>query len=132
MNILLMRNYLKVPILNDEYKVIFCFGSPDKIRKVLDNWHYPKEDVAQHLNNRRGICFNRIGCHPVIAMPDFPDTPQEIGTLAHEACHAVEYILQNIQQPVGDELFAHSVGAIVRKVLASRDLLTGKRENHEK
>lgn len=108
--------YIKVPILNDTYSAIVCYGSPAKIRKVLRRFSYPdsKREVLANLDGTRGVCFYRDGCHPVIAMPSKPKTRTEIATLSHEACHAVENIFRYIGQPLGGELFSHSVGAIVR------------------
>lgn len=107
-----------VPILNDEYKVIICFGNPKEVKKVLHDWNYKDpSDITSQINGGRGICFHEQDCHPVIAMPKIPKTPEQIGTLAHEAVHAVGYIFSVIQQESAEEVFAHSVGAIVRNVL---------------
>jgi hypothetical protein len=113
------KQELIIPILNDEYKVIVTYGNPDKIAKVLKAWGHQEHAAMGNAkdNSRRGVCFYTKGCHPVIAMPRKPKTPTEIGTLAHESVHAIEYIFEAISQPMGGELFAHSVGAIVRGVL---------------
>ena len=51
-------------------------------------------------------------------MPRFPKTGAEIGTLSHEAVHAIHHVFDMIEDPYRDtEIFAHSVGAIVRGVL---------------
>lgn len=50
-------------------------------------------------------------------MQNKPKTMEEIGTLAHEACHAIENIFEKIREPMGGEVFAHSVGAVVREGL---------------
>lgn len=113
-----MKNEIVIPILNDEYKVIVCWGTPKIIAKVLKSWHYPKEDVTSSLMDMRGVCYYNPQCHPVIALPDKPKTAQQIGTLAHEAVHAIENIYQKISEVPSGELFAHSVGAVVRKVLS--------------
>lgn len=117
-----MKNEVKVPILNDEYSVIVCWGSPEKIAKTLKRWYYPKDayDTSftnDSMQNRRGVTYYHSKCHPVIALPSKPKTNAEIGTLAHEAVHAIEDIFEKIQQPIGGELFAHSIGAVVRGVL---------------
>lgn len=112
-----MKNEIVVPILNDEYKVIVCWGDPVQIKKVLKDWYYPEDDITSSLLNRRGVCYYNPECHPVIALPDMPHNFEEIGTLAHEAVHAVEDIFRKIAEPPSGELFAHSVGAIVRTVL---------------
>lgn len=105
---------LIIPILNDEYKVIVCFGTPEKVSKVLKAWGHDEHATIGHLDDRRGVCFYTKGSHPVIALPQKPKTPTEIGTLAHESVHAIEYIFNAISQPIEGELFAHSVGAVVR------------------
>lgn len=106
-----------VPILNDEYKVIVCFGSPKKVEKILKSWGHKPEDTKSSLLGNLGVCFCSEGKNPVIALPHKPKTATEIGTLAHEAVHAIEDIFNKIGQPPSGELFAHSVGAVVRNVL---------------
>lgn len=106
-----------IPILNDEYKVIFCFGNSEQIKKILYQWGHKPTDLALDINNRRGICCHTNGCHPVIAMPQIPKKPSEIGTLAHEAIHAIGHIFRMIEQDSAEEVYAHSVAAIIRKVL---------------
>ena len=108
---------LEIPIINDEYKVIVCWGDSKFIDKVLKSWHHKPENTSSSLLNRRGVCFYSKDCHPVIALPRKPKTPEEIGTLAHEATHAVSNIWEKLDETVYDEVFAHSIGAVVRKVL---------------
>lgn len=108
---------IEIPILNDEYKVIVCFGSPKKVEKVLKSWGHKPEDTKSSLLGNRGVCFYSETKHPIIALPNKPKTAVEIGTLAHEAVHAIEDIFNKINQPLNGELFAHSVGAVVRGVL---------------
>lgn len=112
-----MKHEIKIPILNDEYSVIVCWGSVQTIKKVVKAWHKGDADVVMWLENNRGVCYYKFGHHPIIAMPCFPKTSAQIGTLAHEAVHAVKYILDAIQEKSTDEVFAHSVGAIVRLTL---------------
>lgn len=107
-----------IPILNDEYKVVVCFGKPKEIKKVLYSWGHKPADIVFDAENRRGICYYTRGCHPVIALPRTPKTSTEIGSLTHEAVHAVSDIFRKIEQDSAEEVFAHSVGAIVRTVLS--------------
>lgn len=109
-----------VPVLNNEYKVIVCFGGEKVIRKVLTAWHYPK-DCDLDLDGYRGRTFSRKNCHPVIALHKKPRTPEEIGTLAHEATHAIDWIMQTISETGRlEEVYAHCVGAVVREVLKAK------------
>lgn len=112
-----MKSTIPVPILNNEYKVIVCWGNPNHVSKVLKSYGHKPDTTSLFSGTNRGMCFYSDGCHPVIALPVFPKTPENIGTLAHEAIHAVEDIFIKIRQPIGGELFAHSVGAVVRIVL---------------
>lgn len=110
-----------VPILNDEYKVVVVISSDhNHIWRILKSWgndEITKEEVAESMHNRRGCCFYHERCHPVIVVPGV-DTPEEIGTLAHEATHAIFNIFGKIDERSYDEVFAHSVGAIMRVILA--------------
>ena len=110
-----LNQELKIPVFNDEYSVIFCWGEEKKIKKVLRSWGHKTKDV--NLLDFRGQTFYTKDCHPVIAMPKFPVTPEQIGTLAHEATHAINNIFDKIGAFKDDELFAHSIGAVVRQVL---------------
>lgn len=106
-----------VPILNDEYKIIVCWGDSKYINKIVKSWKHERDDVNEQLLNRQGVCFYAKECHPIIALPKKPKTSEEIGTLAHEAVHAVTNIFDKIEETSNDEIFAHSVGAVVRGVL---------------
>lgn len=77
------------------------------------------EEIKSTHFESRGVCFHNEECHPVIGMLSFPKTPDEIGTIAHEAVHAVEDIFDKIGEKTGEEIYAHCVGAIVRKVLST-------------
>lgn len=109
-------NEIIVPILNNEYKVIVCWGKEKEVNKVARGWGHKK--AAIDLTNFRGQTYYTKDCHPVIALPKFPKTPEQIGTLAHEAVHAVNNIFDKVGESKTDEIFAHSVGAIVREVLS--------------
>ena len=50
------KNELEILILNDEYKVIVCWGDVKAVKQVLKDWHYPKTDV---------VCFNRDEDMPI-------------------------------------------------------------------
>lgn len=109
-----------IPIINNEYKVIVCWGNSKQIEKVLNDWGHKRDDTRSQLTDRRGICFYAKDCHPIIALPHRPKTPAEIGTLAHEASHAVMNIFEKLGEESSDEVFAHSVGAVVRETLKTK------------
>ena len=107
--------YLEILILNTEYKVILTFGKAEGFLDVLDNWHHPTNSDFNF--DSRGLTVWTAGCHPVIWLPWYPQTPEALGTLAHEATHAIEDIFRKINEPLGGEIFAHSIGAVVRYTL---------------
>ena len=105
-----------IPILNNEYKVIVVLGNEKFLKRAAKRWYYP--DFPIPLGDRRGSCYNRFDRHPIIHLPKMPKTPAEIGTLAHEATHAINHIFDKLDEVNRDtEVFAHSIGAIVRGVL---------------
>jgi hypothetical protein len=108
-----MNSKIIVPILNTEYKVIVCWGDDKHIVKVgKDYGHEVFLDESY-----RGRHFYTKGCYPLIVLHKPPTTAEFIGTLAHEAVHAVESILSTIGETGAEEILAHSVGAIVRETL---------------
>jgi hypothetical protein len=114
-------NRVRIPIINDQWAVVFCWGTPDDVADALDAWGYPdpKDNAAPCFDGHLGVTFHSPGCPPVIAMPCRPRSPQHISVLAHEAVHAVEDVFASIGEPRGtdSEIFAHSVGAVVRGAL---------------
>lgn len=115
------KKEIEIKILNNEYKVIVCWGDSKYIGKVVNSWGHGRSDVSKELEQRRGACFYAKDCHPIIALPKKPKTPEQIGTLAHEATHAITNIFEKIEEDTSNEIFAHSVGAVVREVLKSID-----------
>ena len=107
-----------IPILNDEYKVVVCWGNEEYIHKVLKEYHYTEFEPVDFANCR-GKTYCHTRCFPVIALREEPNGEEMIGTLAHEAFHAMDYIFHSIGENSLDEAFAHSIGAIVRITLKS-------------
>lgn len=107
---------IDIPVLNSEYKVIVVFGKPKEVLRVLKKEKYPKTHIS--FDNARGLCVHAKGYPPVIAMPCAPYTTTGMGTLAHEATHAVDFIMRSIgEDTTTTEVYAHCVGAVVREAL---------------
>lgn len=113
-----MNKSVVIPILNHEYKVIVCWGKDSYTKRIGKDWGHDQDTV---LGERRGATYYHPRCHPVIVIKRKPKTPTEIGTLAHEAVHAVTNIFEKIDERSWDEIYASSVGAIVREVLKTKD-----------
>jgi hypothetical protein len=107
---------IKIPILNNEYQVIVVFGDNKAVSKCLKRHGF--KDCNFEYGTDRAVTIYEEETNPVIALPRKPRTPEEIGNLSHEAVHAVKYLFDFIGEESIDEVFAHSVGAIVREALS--------------
>ena len=118
-----MKKSVTVPILNHEYKVVVCWGDLKQLRKTLTDHHYNPDYVTKTMlieqtENRRGVTFREYRCYPTIWLNADLLHTDALGTLAHEAVHAVDFIFESIDENMyHSEIFAHSVGAIVRETV---------------
>ncbi len=107
-----------VPILNDEYKVYIFIGTAKYGNKQIS--HYLKEKAKYIGDCNRGKCVYCEGFHPCIWVDGRLRGRQFYATLAHEAVHAVQYIMcyicMDARDVSGDEFLAHSVAAVIRAV----------------
>jgi Zn-dependent peptidase ImmA (M78 family) len=128
-----MAKSVTVPVLNHEYKVVVCWGDLKCLRKVMIDHHYDedyhhKSYIEDETTNRRGVTFKQSRCYPVIWINASLSPEEAIGTLSHEAVHAVAYIFNDIDETLHhSEIYAHSVGAIVRETLLAMKILRPKR-----
>lgn len=120
--------YVTVPIFNHEYKVVVCWGDVKYLKKLLEDYHYEPDTVTNRVlqeetEERRGVTFHQHRCYSVIWVDADLPVDDAIGTLAHEAVHAVDYTFDAIGENVyHSEVFAHSVGAIVRESIKAMNL----------
>lgn len=110
---------IQIDILNDSYKVIVIIGDMKKCNKYLQNYFGEKKDLL--VPDNQGKCLFVPKFYPVMWVRGDLPYPVSIGVLSHEAIHAVSFIMDylgmDIKDQTGNELLAHSVSAIVRKVL---------------
>lgn len=107
---------LEVPILNNEYWVYIIWGEDKKCIKYL-RYHFEEEGFdKREFADKRGRCYHKLGYHPVIYIKNIK-AKDSYATLAHEACHAIDYVFKEIGDDNRDELFAHSVSAILRRYI---------------
>lgn len=108
-----------VPILNTEYKVYVYIG--DKVRANKEICKYIEEKGEFIEDSNRGKTVFRRGYHPCIWIDGTLDHRTGTATIAHEAIHAVAHIMNylgmDVRDNTGDELLAHSVAAVLKKVL---------------
>jgi hypothetical protein len=112
---------IDVSILNDTYKVYVYIGDRELANKKI--CEYVGENNGKEFLNpdNRGKSVHKWGLHPCIWIDGDLNYKDGIGTLSHEAVHSVsaimEYLAMDMRDLSGNEFLAHSVGAIVRKVL---------------
>ena len=121
--------HITIPILNHDYKVVVCWGDKKLLRKVMLDHHYDedyhnKSYIEDETENRRGVTFKQARCYPIIWLDANLPVHEAIGTLSHEAVHAIAYIFNDIDETLHhSEIYAHSVGAIVRETIRAMKLL---------
>ena len=104
---------VKIPILNDEYSVWVIWGEIKNRQKWLRKYFDDDSICLDKYKDCRATTHRKIDTNPVINMNINKDY---YGTLAHEAVHAINDIFEYIGDDNRGELFAHSVGSIVRRV----------------
>jgi hypothetical protein len=112
-----LRTFLiKIPTFKSGVRVIFC-SDVEKVKATIEKWfegEYTREWSSE--DPIPGKTFIRDGYYPVLWMRYFPETPFEIGILAHEAAHCGLHILTNIQ--IDDEhTYCYLQEQIVREVM---------------
>lgn len=109
--------HIEVPILNDEYHVdvYWNYTAEQAIKEARIIF---KDDTIPDncFDDNRGRCLSRDNYHPAIFIIIPTSDKHFHATLAHEAVHAIDYIWVDIGEKTGDEIFAHSVGAVVAAV----------------
>ena len=118
-----MKNkYYEIPILNNEYWVYVCIGKDyeELSRKLVRHFgdKYDENIDPETFKNKRGRILKKNSFIPYIFVNlNYCKTKNLFyATLAHEACHAIDEIFNMIGDNNRDELFAHSVSAVIRGV----------------
>jgi len=127
-----MKNKIKnceiiIPILNNEYYVVVCWGNDKFLDKVADKHGYVKGAIRVAEGDQASVWYDTSKqCSPIIVLSEVPRTPRTIAVLCHEAVHAINAIWEYVREKkdVAEEIYCHSVDAIVREVL----LVTMKKE----
>lgn len=126
-----MKKYC-VPIFTEEYKVVVYVGKKDEIIREAAKYAKQSSDKGCTLEwfketfNGRGHSFSFPDLHPLILVNGDLPADTAIATLAHEACHAVEYIEDYITlNDTRGEFRGHGIAAVMRAVV--KDLLPKKK-----
>lgn len=112
-----MKKY-KVPIFTEEYFVNVYIGNNNEIKKEAIKYGIKEEYL---IENTRGMAFRMLpDKHPLIIVNGDLPTHIAIATLAHEGCHAINFISEYLHiNDINGEFQAHGVSAILRATLKS-------------
>lgn len=113
-----MKLFVKrVPILNDEWGVYVIWGDVIYVKKWIKR-HFNEDMYDEKIEEWcNGSCYSKKGFLPVILIKEFTTVTMFYSILAHEAVHAVGEIMEQIGEPLmKTEIFAHSIGAIIRSI----------------
>lgn len=112
---------IKIPILTDEYLVELYIGSIDELAQSgMRYLEKSEKEMKEILSGKKGITANCliIGKHPIIMINDNYSKNDIIATVAHEAAHAVDCVIDFVSiDDNNQEFLAHGIGVIVRKFL---------------
>ena len=106
---------IKVPILNDEYYVYIIWGDLKKCVAFI-NIMFGESFKENLFENKRGKFFYNFN-ENIVPVIWLRESDEMVATLAHEAVHAINYTFDFIGETESNEVFAHSVGAIVRSFI---------------
>lgn len=101
------------------YTVIAIVGAEEKVQKYV-RWKFEDPEFKFDVGARWGACCYRPGYVPILWIPRKPKTTEEMGTLAHEALHAIFRLLGWAGMPADEsteEVLCHGVSHIVKTVL---------------
>lgn len=113
---------LSIPVLNDEYSIMVYIGKKEELIAAASKYlGLPKDVIEERTEDTRGSAWDALilECKKNVLILVDGDLPidQAIATLAHEACHAADYIIEHtsIDDRKG-EFRAHTIGAVIRNV----------------
>lgn len=109
----------KVNVLGKKLGVVVAIGNKKQIRKVLWQWSYKKNCIDHFWKSKyEAITYYEPGHHPIIVLRGKPKTDREIAVIAHEAVHAVDFLMKRMDENKhGDEFYAYAVEAVVAGAL---------------
>ena len=121
--------YVRVPIFTEEYAIHVYSGAPAAIQRAAEA-RVRRHDctlVTNFADKLRGLAWNALPEHnPIIGVRGDLADIDLLATLAHEASHAMGYIVDCTGLDDGrGEFRAHGISAVVR--VAGPKLLKGRR-----
>jgi len=108
--------HIKVSILNDDFYVTVCWGNLKEAEKYIVSITDQETKVDMARSYARYWSIASFVYMPVIYV-NLPVGDERFhSSLAHEAVHAINAIWEYIGEESKDEIYAHSIGAIVHAV----------------
>jgi hypothetical protein len=114
-----MKKY-RIPIFTEEYAVNVVIGTREQVIKALAKYTtYSPKTIKKDFENQRGIVYNCYpDKHPIIGIDGELNAITQIATIAHEAIHAIDYLMGYIEIDAKETEFrGHGVATILRTIL---------------
>ena len=110
---------IRVPILTEQYAINVFIGKRKDVMRAAKKYCGPRFDFQ--MEGRRGMAIDTLNTsdpkHPLICIDG--DLPADTGlaTLAHEASHAMDYLIDYIGiLDRSGEFRGHGIAAVMRAV----------------
>lgn len=106
-----------------DFNVVLALGSQEHLEEyVRFKLEDPDFELSEHTGDygARGMYFYKAPYCPILWIPRKPQTPEEYGTLAHEALHIVFRVFKWAGMEMNEEteeVATHATGFLVRKVI---------------
>ena len=125
-----MKKY-KVQILTEEYSVNVFIGTKDEcVREGARYTSFSQSNISDDFQGRGCAYCLYPKKHPLILIDGSLDKATAIATLAHEANHAMDYLMGYVKIN-SDEFRSHGIAAILRTVLKSIIKIDSSRMTHK-
>ena len=113
-----MKKY-RIPIFTEEYAVNVVIGKRNEVIKAIAKYTtYSPKTITKEFTGR-GIAYNVYpDKHPIIGIDGEVKATTQIATIAHEAIHAIDYLMEYIGIDLKETEFrGHAVATILRKII---------------
>lgn len=112
-----MKKY-RIPIFTEEYAVNVVIGKRNEVIKAIakHTTYSPKTIEREFIG--RGICYDVYpDSNPIIGIDGELKAIPQIATIAHEAIHSIDFMMNYLKLGDDTEFRAHGVATILRRIL---------------
>lgn len=110
---------IRVPIFTEEYAINVYIGKEDEMLKAASKYMKCSFNATKNqFEGNRGMAWNCFPeWNPLIGINGELPFRIALATLAHEACHAMDYIIEKIGiNDRSGEFRCHGISAVMREV----------------